>query len=120
MDGPIAIYKCLCDELRLRILNLLNHGPLCVCHIQEVLGESQVKVSKQLAYMKRLGLVVVTKRANWRIDSLPESASPLLRENLKCLQDLALEGGRFGADLKRLRTVDTGAACFPVETSCCE
>ena len=33
----IRIYECLCDATRLRILHLLTHGPLCVCHIQEIL-----------------------------------------------------------------------------------
>jgi len=35
----IQIYQCLCDQTRLRILNLLGEGPLCVCHFQEILGE---------------------------------------------------------------------------------
>ena len=33
----IEVYKCLCDETRLRILHLLSHQPLCVCHFQEIL-----------------------------------------------------------------------------------
>ena len=52
----IQIYKCLCDELRLRILNLLQEGPLCVCHLVEILDCEQVKMSKQLRYMKELGM----------------------------------------------------------------
>ena len=31
------IYKCIADPQRLRILNLLEAGPLCVCHMQEIL-----------------------------------------------------------------------------------
>ena len=42
----VQIYQCLCDETRLRILNLLHEGELCVCHIQDILGEPQVKISK--------------------------------------------------------------------------
>lgn len=97
----IQVYKCLCDEQRLRILNLLREGPLCVCHIQEILGEGQVKISKQLRYMKEQGMVVATREANWMIYSLPEPANPLLLENLKCLQDCAGENLRFAADLKK-------------------
>jgi ArsR family transcriptional regulator len=115
MKETLNIYKCLCDETRLRILNLLHHGPLCVCHIQEILGETQVKVSKQLAYMKRLGLVVVTRNANWRIYQIPEPATPLLIENLKYLQDLKAEGSVFRSDLKKLNKIDTSAACLPEE-----
>jgi len=31
----IKIYKCFCDETRLRILNLLLRSPLCVCHLEK-------------------------------------------------------------------------------------
>ncbi|MCB1233112.1 MAG: winged helix-turn-helix transcriptional regulator [Verrucomicrobiae bacterium] len=121
MKDTLAVYKCLCDETRLRILNLLNSGPLCVCHLQEILDESQVRVSKQLAYMKRQGMVTVTKHANWRIYQLPESVTPLLTENLKCLQDLRTEGKIFRADLEKLKRLDTSAACVPAaRKSCCE
>ncbi len=79
------IFKCLSDVQRLRILNLLSAGPLCVCHIQEILGEGQVKVSKQLRYMKELGVVEATREANWMIYSLPDPRDPLLETNLKYL-----------------------------------
>ena len=69
--GLIQIYQCLCDLTRLRILNLLTEGELCVCHFQEILSEPQVKVSKHLAYLKARGLVVARKEANWMIYSLP-------------------------------------------------
>lgn len=96
----IAIYKCLCDRQRLRILNLLREGPLCVCHLMEILESDQVKTSKQLRYMKELGMVESERQAQWMIYRLPEPPHPLLVENLKCLQDCAGEDLRFKADLK--------------------
>ncbi len=96
----IQVYKCLCDEQRLRILNLLKEGPLCVCHLQELLGEGQVKISKQLRYMKELGMVEARREANWMIYSLPQPTNPLLIENLQCLQDCAAEDLHFANDLK--------------------
>lgn len=119
MDRVLQVYRCLCDENRLRILNLLKQGPLCVCHLQEILGESQVRVSKQLAYLRRLGVVEVSKRANWRIYRLAENAPPLLEENLKCLQDLSPDEGGFAGDLARLGEIDTSAACLPEDETCC-
>ena len=53
----IEIYKCLCDETRLRILNLLARGPLCVCHFQEILEMDQVPISKHLAYLREHRMV---------------------------------------------------------------
>ena len=58
----IQIYQCFCDRTRLRILNLLAQGPLCVCHFQEILGEPQVKISKHLGYLKEREIVVAERR----------------------------------------------------------
>jgi len=98
----VAIYECLCDRTRLRILNLLCRGPLCVCHIQEILGESQVKVSKHLSYLKSHGLVSVRQEANWRIYSLVERPNRALKINLACLQDCSAEDRTFRSDLGKL------------------
>ncbi len=107
----IAVYKCLCDLTRLRILNLLRETPLCVCHFQTILDEPQSKMSKQLAYMKRYGLIESFRRLNWTIYRLPENRSALLEENLKCLQDVAFHEEVFQSDLQRLQQTDISAAC---------
>ena len=101
--NTIQVYKCLCDELRLRILNLLRQGPLCVCHLMEILDCGQVKMSKQLRYMKELGIVEGERQAQWIIYRLADPDHPLLAENLKCLQDCAGEELCFHSDLKRRR-----------------
>jgi ArsR family transcriptional regulator len=85
----LTIHKCLCDATRLRILNLLRGGPLCVCHIQEILGEPQVKVSRHLNYLKKRGLAAVRREANWMIYSLPQKRSRELAASLACLQACA-------------------------------
>ena len=48
-----AFHACLSDPTRLRLVSLLLDGPLCVCHLQDILREPQVKISKHLAYLKR-------------------------------------------------------------------
>ena len=98
----VSIYECLCDRTRLRILNLLCKGPLCVCHFQELLGESQVKISKHLKYLKSHGMVTAKRQANWMIYSLPSKPTLELKTNLACLQDCAKESQEFRADLQRL------------------
>jgi len=52
------LFKGLADQNRLRILNLLLHGELCVCDIQCVLQSSQPNVSRHLTYLKNSGLVL--------------------------------------------------------------
>lgn len=110
----VQIYQCLCDETRLRLLNLLLQGPLCVCHFQSVLREPQVKISKHLGYLKARGLVVASRSGNWMIYALPaEKSRPVeLKANLACLQDCASENAVFKRDLARLAKLDLG--CAPV------
>ena len=108
----LKIYECLCDRTRLRLLNLLAQGPLCVCHIQGILGEPQVKISKHLAYLRARGLVEVERQGNWMIYELPAKPSRELKANLACLQDCATEEAIFRRDLERLRKLDL--TCDPV------
>lgn len=99
----VRIYECLCDRTRLRVLHLLTHGPLCVCHFQEILREPQVKISKHLSYLRERGLVRCERQANWMIYSLPAKPPRELAANLACLQDCAQEDPTFQSDLARLK-----------------
>jgi ArsR family transcriptional regulator len=99
----VQIYECLCDATRLRLLNVLAQGPLCVCHFQEILDEPQVKISKHLAYLRARGLVEVERCGNWMVYALPARPSRELKANLACLQDCAGENPAFKRDLQRLR-----------------
>ena len=107
----VQIYQCFCDPTRLRILHLLTQTPLCVCHFQEVLNESQVKISKHLAYLRGRGLVATKRSGNWIIYSLPTKPSAELETNLRCLQDCAASDPVFRKDLQRLAEF---------QASCCE
>lgn len=103
MENLLQVYKCFCDETRLRILNLLLQSPLCVCHLQHLLGVSQVNTSRHLAILKKAGMVETTRHQNWMIYSLPASPTPELERNLACLQDLATTEPGFAQDSKKLQ-----------------
>lgn len=114
----IQIYECLCDATRLRILHLLSHGPLCVCHIQEILKAPQVKISKHLGYLKTKGLVEVRREGYWRVYQLVAKPSKELQANLACLQDCVGEDPVFQKDAEKLLKVraqmdDRGPVCVP-------
>ncbi|MGA2747446.1 MAG: metalloregulator ArsR/SmtB family transcription factor [Verrucomicrobiota bacterium] len=97
----LQIYRCLCDETRLRILHLLTQGPLCVCHFQEILRLPQVAVSKHLAYLRANGLVTARRHEKWMIYRLPDKAPAELDLQLRCLQDCVQSHAIFREDLKR-------------------
>lgn len=101
----IQIYQCFCEPIRLRIVNLLTQGPLCVCHFQEALKLPQTKVSQHLAYLRKREMVETTRRGTWIIYRLPAKPSHELEANLKCLQDCVTSDKIFRDDLKRLATV---------------
>lgn len=101
----VQIYRCLCDETRLRILHLLTHGPLCVCHFQSILKVPQVAVSKHLAYLRANALVIARRHEKWMIYQLPKTAPEELDLQLRCLQDCVQSHPIFRQDLKRLKKI---------------
>ena len=102
----IKVYQCLCDETRLRILNLLLEGPLCVCHLAEILELEQPKISRHLKALKEADAVETERCYNWTIYRLGAKRGSLLTTNLKCLQDLRGEELLFQKDLdRRERTI---------------
>ncbi len=122
------IYKCIADPQRLRILNLLEAGPLCVCHMQELLEVPQVKMSKQLAIMKQLELIESHREGTWMIYSLQGSCPELIRANLNYLREAACaECNQLQTDLLHrgkliLRITEAGDDCpesVCEQISCC-
>lgn len=61
----IQILKALGDDTRLRIINILSHGDLCVCEIEEVLGISQSNASRHLNKLMNAKLVTYYKEAKY-------------------------------------------------------
>ncbi|HYK89844.1 MAG TPA: metalloregulator ArsR/SmtB family transcription factor [Acidobacteriota bacterium] len=51
------VLKAAADPTRLRLLNLLRLGSICVCDLQAVLRVSQPSVSRHLAALRHAGLV---------------------------------------------------------------
>ncbi|HET6680297.1 MAG TPA: metalloregulator ArsR/SmtB family transcription factor [Gemmatimonadaceae bacterium] len=52
-----AVFKAFADSTRLRLLNVLAAGELCVCDLVELLDLAQPSVSRHLAVLRREGLV---------------------------------------------------------------
>lgn len=98
----VRIHECLCERTRLRIVHLLLQGPLCVCHLQEVLREPQVKMSRHLAYLRERGMVDRERCGSWMVYRLPAKPAPLLASQLACLQDAISEESVFRRDGVRL------------------
>lgn len=84
------LFLALADKTRLRILNLIREDEVCVCYFTEVLGESQPKISRHLAYLRNAGIVSARREGKWMNYSIqfPENpdAAKLLQNTLFWLE----------------------------------
>jgi len=61
----VEIFKALADETRIRMLNLLIKGELCVCDIEYILNIKQSNASRHLNKLKLAGLILAIKKSQW-------------------------------------------------------
>jgi ArsR family transcriptional regulator len=104
---PPDLFRAFADATRLRILNLLLERELCVCDLCAVLGESQPKVSRHLAILRRAGLVRVRSEGKWKFYALGEDPSPLQLRLLRCVGSCLTELAVISDDHRRLRALGT-------------
>ena len=64
--NPVQFYKCLADETRLRCLLLIEQETeLCVCELTAALQQSQPKVSRHLAQLRKCNLLLDRRQGLW-------------------------------------------------------
>lgn len=71
---PALFFAALADDTRLRLLNLMSGGEVCVCFFAETLGTNNPKISRHLAYLKRAGLVAGRRDGKWMHYRITEPA----------------------------------------------
>jgi ArsR family transcriptional regulator, arsenate/arsenite/antimonite-responsive transcriptional repressor len=91
------LFRALGDETRLRIVALLSHGELCVCHLEKALDLNQPNASRQLGILKASGIVDSRRAGTWVYYSLTEQDHETVAKALAVLTEA------FGAEraLKR-------------------
>jgi len=105
------LFKGLADQTRLRILNLLIHGELCVCDIQYVLESSQPNVSRHLTYLKNSGLVLDRRegtRTYYRLAQPKEGVHKLL---FGFLRDIFRSSEAMEEDSRKLKSAIEMGSC---------
>ena len=96
------VFRALSDLTRLRILNLLLHGELCVCDIVNTLDLPQPTTSRHLAYLKAAGLVEVRREGLWMHYRLASPRSAFQRKLIECLGCCAQDMPQLAKDKKQL------------------
>ena len=72
----LLFFRALADYTRLRLLNLLTDGEVCVCFFVEVLRVNQPKISRHLAYLRRAGMVAARREGKWMHYRIVEPPDP--------------------------------------------
>jgi ArsR family transcriptional regulator len=85
LDKCVELFKAFADPVRLRLLNLLADGEVCVCHLHEALDLPQSTVSRHLAYLRKRGLVLGRKEGLWVHYRLAKPVGELHRSLIGCL-----------------------------------
>src|SRR6185312_4081950 len=92
-----GLFTALGDRTRLRLLNLMADGEVCVCYLVDVLGESQPKISRHLAYLRRAGGVRARRDGKWMHYGLIEMGD----EAGAAVLESVLAGLRASAEMRR-------------------
>ncbi|BBD09890.1 ArsR/SmtB family transcription factor [Desulfovibrio ferrophilus] len=85
METLGLIFKAFADETRLRIINLLGEGELCVCDLMNVLEMPQSKVSRHLAYLRKAGWIHGHRCGKWMHYALSRELTPFQAKVLDSL-----------------------------------
>ncbi len=111
MTSPPLLFRTLSDRTRLRIVNLLARGALCVCDIQRILGQPQSSVSRHLALLKSSGLVR-DRRDGLRIFyALTPWDTPLARGVLAAIRGHLAAHGDYARDVEDLEELRARGEC---------
>lgn len=111
--APVArLFKALGDVTRLRIVALLSHGELCVCHLQKALNLSQPNVSRHLAILRAARLVEHRREGSWVFYRLLAQGNPDRARQLTSLVESFAKRDVLRRDVEKLRA-DCGPRAHP-------
>ena len=86
MDNFLQTVSALNDETRVLIIRFLDeHGPLCVCDLQNSLNMIQSRLSRHLKILKEGGFLRVERKGTW---AYYEIRSPLDRFRMEAIEEI--------------------------------
>lgn len=97
-----VLFGALADRTRLRLLNLMNDGEVCVCFFVEILQTNQPKISRHLAYLRRAGIVGARREGRWMHYRIIEPADPSAAHILQEVRRWLIHDPQMQRDRQRL------------------
>lgn len=105
-----SLFKALGDKNRLRIINMLEHKPLCVCEITAILNLAVSTVSSHLKILKNANLIIEKKNGKWVNYELNTKADQAILELLDFVKKHAI-AAEFIADQAKAQNVNRENLC---------
>lgn len=91
-------FSALADRTRLRLLNLMRDGEVCVCFFAGTLDTNNPKISRHLSYLKRAGLVEGRRDGKWMHYRIRRPDDPLAAEVFDATMKLLAADREMDAD----------------------
>src|SRR5689334_25169177 len=95
-------FRALADRTRLRLINLMSRGEVCVCFFVEILKTNQPKISRHLAYLRRAGIVDARREGQWMHYRIVEPADADAARVLKDVMSWLANDSEMQRDRQRL------------------
>ena len=95
LNSIALLHEACGDASRLRLINFLAGGELCVCDLVDLMGESQPFVSRHLARLRAAGIVGVERRGKFAYYHLLDLPAPTQRQLDAILEGLASADARL-------------------------
>ncbi|MEO7658543.1 MAG: metalloregulator ArsR/SmtB family transcription factor [Pyrinomonadaceae bacterium] len=102
-------FAALADRTRLRLINLMRDGEVCVCFFAETLDTNNPKISRHLSYLKRAGLVSARRDGKWSHYRLTPPKDPHVSEMFNAL----LQTFEIDAEMQKDRVALDTVCCSP-------
>lgn len=96
-------FSALADRTRLRLLNLMRDGEVCVCFFAGTIGTNNPKISRHLSYLKRAGLVSGRRDGKWIHYRINEPADKNASEVFAATLKMLASDKEMKADRQRLK-----------------
>ena len=85
------VFRAFCDENRLMILEMLQTGEKCACHLLEQMNIGQSTLSHHMKILCESGIVVGRKEGKWTYYSISSEGSEYAVELLKQLTEVNIK-----------------------------
>ncbi len=110
------LFSAAAEPTRLRLLNLLRQGSICVCHLQAVLSLPQPTVSRHLAGLRHAGLVLDFREGPRVMYSRAPATSPQMKTFYRLLDELCSKEPALERDGKALEQALRDGRCVVRKT----